>query len=94
MNKTNQSFQVSYYIAEYWNTVTNLAMIIPAIRGLYEVKRQKFEPWFSNLYLMLLLTGIGSWLFHMTLRYYSQLLDELPMGWGSAYMVYCLNRVS
>jgi len=87
------NYEASYFIAEFWNTLTNLAMIIPALKGLYEVRRQKFEPWFFNLYLLLLGTGIGSWMFHMTLRYTSQLMDELPMVWGSAYMVYCLNRV-
>ena len=85
---------MSYYIAEFWNTLTNLAMIIPALKGIYEVRRQNFEPWFAKLYFLLLVTGIGSWMFHMTLRYTSQLMDELPMVWGSAYMVYCLNRVS
>ena len=93
LTKECYSFQISYYIAEFWNTLTNLAMIIPALKGLYEVRRQKFESWFANLYLLLLFTGIGSWMFHMTLRYTSQLMDELPMVWGSAYMVYCLNRV-
>lgn len=87
------NYEFSYYIAEFWNTLTNLAMIVPALKGLYEVRRQKFESWFSNLYLLLLITGIGSWMFHMTLRYTSQLMDELPMVWGSAYMVYCLHRV-
>jgi len=87
------NYEVSYYIAEFWNTLTNLAMIIPALKGIYEVRRQNFEPWFAKLYFLLLVTGIGSWMFHMTLRYTSQLMDELPMVWGSAYMVYCLNRV-
>ena len=48
---------------------------------------------FSILYLCLLLTGIGSWMFHMTLLYEMQLLDELPMVWGSSYMVYSLYKV-
>jgi dihydroceramidase len=29
----------------------------------------------------LLVVGIGSLLFHMTLRYEMQLMDELPMIW-------------
>ena len=32
-------------------------------------------------------------MFHMTLLYEMQLLDELPMVWGSSYMVYCLYKV-
>ena len=69
-------------------------MIVPALRGIYEAKIQGFESRFAFLYLSLLITGVGSWMFHMTLLYEMQLLDELPMVWGSAYMVYCLYKVS
>ena len=42
---------------------------------------------------LLLITGLGSWMFHMTLWYEMQLLDELPMVWGSAGMVYILREI-
>ena len=29
----------------------------------------------------------------MTLMYEMQLMDELPMVWGAAYMYYCLEKV-
>ena len=32
-------------------------------------------------------------MFHMTLLYEMQLLDEIPMVWGSSYMVYSLYKV-
>jgi hypothetical protein len=48
---------------------------------------------FTVLFGFLLLTGIGSWMFHMTLLYEMQLMDEIPMVWGSAYMVFCLYQV-
>ena len=38
--------------------------------------------------LSLITVGIGSWCFHMTLLYPMQLLDELPMIYGSAIQVY------
>ena len=87
-------FQVNYYFAEFWNTLTNLAMIVPALKGIHNVYCQKFEPRFALLYLGLGITGIGSWMFHMSLLYEMQLFDELPMVWTSAYMVYCLYKVS
>lgn len=87
------NYEVSYYIAEFWNTVTNLSMIIPPIWGMCDAYRQGFEKRFVILYLFLLLTGIGSWMFHMTLLYEMQLMDELPMVWGSSYMVYSLYEV-
>ena len=35
--------QVSYYMAEFWNTITNLSMIIPPLNGIFQVYQQKFE---------------------------------------------------
>jgi len=42
---------------------------------------------------MFLLVGLGSALFHMTLKHSMQLLDEVPMIWGSCYMGYCMHMV-
>ena len=41
MNVDN--FQVTTYVAEFWNTVTNLWMIVPPIHGMYYVYKNKFE---------------------------------------------------
>ncbi len=72
------------------------------------------------LNVLFLLVGIGSWMFHMSLRwarvvqycdarglvllsytraltlfrYTMQLLDELPMVWGTGYMIYCMHMVN
>ena len=42
----------------------------------------------------LVAVGIGSVLFHMTLSYEMQLLDEVPMIYGTAAIGYCLCQVS
>ena len=42
--------------------------------------------------LSLIIVGIGSWMFHMTLLYHMQLLDELPMIYGTAIQVNFLAR--
>ena len=39
-------------------------------------------PRFHLCFASLLIVGIGSGMFHMTLLYEMQLLDELPMIWG------------
>ena len=39
-------------------------------------------------YLGIVLVGTGSWMFHMTLLYPMQLLDELPMIYGSSMIIY------
>ena len=35
--------QVSWYIAEFYNTVTNLSMILPGLYGMYTVTRDRLE---------------------------------------------------
>ena len=50
-------------------------------------------PRFIVSYIFLLAIGIGSWMFHMTLQYEMQLMDELPMVYACAVFVYCLFEV-
>ena len=45
-------------------------------------------------HILLLIVGLGSWMFHMTLRYEMQLLDELPMIFGSAAQIYIVYEVT
>lgn len=45
---------------------------------------------FHYCFISLCIVGIGSWLFHMTLYYEMQLLDELPMIWTSFLYLYCM----
>jgi len=85
------NYEVTWYIAEFWNTVTNLSMILPSMYGIYQARKQHLEARFLILNFLFLLVGIGSWMFHMSLRYTMQLLDELPMVWGTGYMIYCMH---
>ena len=43
---------------------------------------------------MLIVIGVGSWLFHMALLYEMQLMDEVPMIYGTAALGYCVIEVS
>ena len=99
---------MSYYFAEFWNTISNLVMILFPIYSLYwthcqtriaQSKSTGKDNWTSrkSFYLPksvtlvqigLMFVGIGSWMFHMTLLYPMQLLDELPMVYGTAVQVY------
>lgn len=89
-----KNYEVTEYMAEFWNTITNLSMIIPAIYGLFNVIKQGLERRYILCFVLLLITGVGSWMFHMTLLYEMQLLDELPMVWGASYFVYCQFRAN
>ena len=74
-----ENYVVSVYIAEALNTITNSVFIALAGFAIYHAYSNKLEPRFIFTALGFLLVGVGSWLFHMTLRYHFQLLDELPM---------------
>jgi len=97
------NYEVTYYIAEFWNTVSSLIMVILPIFGIiwyykfskmYEKESIQLKTKFSLsisivwCYLGLMLVGIGSMMFHMSLLYKYQLLDELPMVLASGILVY------
>ncbi|CAG59972.1 uncharacterized protein GVI51_H05445 [Nakaseomyces glabratus] len=74
-----ENYVVTPYIAEWCNTITNAAFLVVAFYCTYSAYTNKLEKRFIFIGLGFSLVGIGSWLFHMTLQYRFQLLDELPM---------------
>lgn len=74
-----ENYVVSDYIAEFVNTVTNSIFIMLASFAVIHTYLNHLEIRFVFTGLGFLLVGVGSWLFHMTLQYHFQLLDELPM---------------
>lgn len=82
------NYERNAYIAEYWNTISNVFMFVPTLIGVLFLRG--VEPRFVGCYLSLALVGFGSWAFHMTLLYSMQLADELPMIWGTAILIYAL----
>ncbi|KAM8897921.1 alkaline ceramidase 3 [Spinachia spinachia] len=85
-----ENYVASFYIAEFWNTVSNLIMILPPIYGAVQTFRDGLEFRYICSFLGLAAVGVGSWCFHMTLIYEMQLLDELPMIYSTCVFVYCL----
>ncbi|KAJ2858724.1 hypothetical protein GGI22_003281, partial [Coemansia erecta] len=73
-----ENYVVCKYIAEFWNTSTNLVFFALALLGMYKVRTTGQENRFLICYMAMLIVGLGSWLFHMTLQYQWQLADELP----------------
>lgn len=74
-----ENYVVSHYVAEAVNTVSNAVFIGLAFYAMYGVVKNQFERRFFIVALGFATVGIGSWMFHMTLLYEYQLLDELPM---------------
>lgn len=79
-----RNYVVSEYIAEYWNTVTGLCLIISSYcyyKNNYKLISRYSEYYvnFMRICCLLAFVGVGTMLFHSTLYYPFQLLDELPM---------------
>ncbi|KAJ2665625.1 hypothetical protein IWW48_000076 [Coemansia sp. RSA 1200] len=87
-----ENYVVCKYIAEFWNTSTNLVFFALALLGMYKVRVTGQENRFLLCYMAMLVVGLGSWLFHMTLQYKWQLADELPMVYGTCVCLYCALR--
>ena len=87
-----ENYVVSHYIAEWSNTLTNFMFILVASYYTYCTYRNRLETRFILIGTMFALVGFGSWLFHMTLKYRFQLLDELPMVYATstpAWSLFC-----
>jgi dihydroceramidase len=94
------NYEITEYIAEFWNTVSNLVMIVLPLYGIYWSFKHNAKIPKNSITVFhvpktviwcnigLILVGIGSWMFHMTLLYSMQLLDEIPMIFGSGILVY------
>ncbi|CAD1812966.1 Ceramidase family protein [Candida parapsilosis] len=74
-----ENYVVSTYIAEAINTTTNAFFMCLAVFAIYQAFHNHLEKRFMWTSAGFFLVGLGSWLFHMTLKYHFQLLDELPM---------------
>ncbi|KAJ7418207.1 Alkaline ceramidase 3 [Willisornis vidua] len=89
-----ENYAVSSYIAEFWNTVSNLIFILPPIYGAIQTYRDGLEKRYLAAYLCLTgwsrgvmvstldsesqgPVGLGSWCFHMTLKYEMQVYLNL-----------------
>lgn len=86
INWCEQNYAVTSYIAEFCNTTTNSVFLVLATVAIVNALRFKYERRILLTSLGYMLVGIGSWLFHMTLRYEYQLLDELPMIYTTLIM--------
>jgi hypothetical protein len=72
-----ENYTVSIYIAEFFNTISNLNYIILAFLGIWSCYRVKAEKRDYLTFLAGLLNiGLGSGLFHMTLLYPLQLSEN------------------
>ncbi|CAE6413962.1 unnamed protein product [Rhizoctonia solani] len=81
------------YIAEWYNTVSNIPFIALGLYGAYYSLREipsAMHRWrFTAPHIGIACVGVGSFIFHATLNWYAQvLLDEMPMIYVSSMVLY------
>lgn len=91
--RCERNYSTSPYLAEFWNALSSLPIFVFAVFGYMAGKRYAMaEARFSLTFAIIALVGLGSFMFHATLRRYAQCMDELPMLWTSITMFYNVRR--
>lgn len=80
--KLEKSYAISAYIAEFWNTVSNLPFIIIGLLRLYEGTE------LSQLYFLMILAGICSGIHHATTPRWTIVVDWTPIFMSFLYIFY------
>ncbi|KAK4102469.1 alkaline phytoceramidase [Parathielavia hyrcaniae] len=76
-NFCEEDYVITFYIAEFINALTNIAYVYYALKAIYPRGRGRPKPDFMSLSLLVL--GLGSFLFHATLRQALEFVDEFSM---------------
>ncbi|KAI8854110.1 ceramidase, partial [Chytridium lagenaria] len=79
---------VSHYVAEYWNTLSSVLYMILTVVGLFSSRVVSAEPRYWIGLLFFGMVGAGSALFHGTLLFEMQMLDEVPMIFCASILVH------
>jgi len=82
-----QNYVITPWIAEFWNTLSSLAMVAAGLVGLWT---RRFGGEVRLAFALLVVVGLGSIAFHGTLRFELQMLDELPMLYLVTWLVWLL----
>ena len=83
-----QDYYATTKIAETVNTFTNLLFMYFAYLGIQNCRKHGHDTIFLVSFVGYLLVGSGSFLFHATLKYPTQLVDELSMIYTTCLMCY------
>ncbi|KAL9596816.1 MAG: hypothetical protein Q9179_004493 [Wetmoreana sp. 5 TL-2023] len=88
INWCEEDYYATPYAAEVINTLTNLMFVFLAFKGMISCRRHGHDTVFFVAFVGYLLVGTGSFLFHATLKYPMQLVDELSMIYTTCLMCY------
>ena len=81
------------YVAEFFNTMSSIPMLVVSIWGLYLCFKYQLELRFYLCWLGIGVVGIGSVAFHGTLHPTGQAIDELGMICASLAFLYVVLEI-
>ncbi|KAF8307453.1 alkaline phytoceramidase [Clavulina sp. PMI_390] len=87
------NYVITDYIAEFWNTLSNIPFVFLGVYGAYRALSNDLphKSRFALMHAFIAVIGIGSSIFHLTLKWYAQVvLDELPMIFSASTSLYVL----
>ncbi|KAK2760825.1 hypothetical protein FQN54_002063 [Arachnomyces sp. PD_36] len=88
LNWCEEDYYATIYSAEIVNTVTNFLFLLLGIKGIRSCRNNGHDRVFLVGFVGYLIVGFGSFLFHATLKYPMQLVDELSMIYTTCLMAY------
>ncbi|KFY73124.1 hypothetical protein V499_06768 [Pseudogymnoascus sp. VKM F-103] len=88
INWCEEDYYATIYAAEIVNTLTNLLFMYLGIKGVRNCLKHGHDTVFMITFLGYLAVGTGSFMFHSTLKYPWQLVDELSMIYTTCLMCY------
>ncbi|KAK7535757.1 ceramidase [Phyllosticta citribraziliensis] len=88
LNWCEEDYYATIYSAEIVNTLTNVLFMYLAAKGIANCLANDHDRIFLVTFAGYLLVGTGSFLFHATLKYPMQLVDELSMIYTTCLMFY------
>jgi dihydroceramidase len=83
-----ENYVVTSYAAEIINTLSNLLFMYLANKGIRNCLKHGHDTVFLVAFIGYVLVGTGSFLFHATLKYPWQLVDELSMIYTTCLMCF------
>ncbi|KAI9827574.1 MAG: hypothetical protein M1832_004924 [Thelocarpon impressellum] len=88
LNWCEEDYYATKYSAEIVNTLTNVFFMSLAFKGFLNCRKQQHDGIFAVAFVGYFLVGAGSFMFHTTLKYPMQLVDELSMIYTTCLMAY------
>ena len=90
MDFCEPNYEHSHYVAEFWNTISSVPILLTGIFGVCLCRWQRLGHEQMLCYTAVAVVGAGSIAFHATLMRTGQVADEVPMLWSVMILIYAV----